>query len=83
MSLRGYSVAEVDEFLEQVTVGLEARRTGPALQFDDAPLADNAALIERIRHVQFRLAVRGYDVDQVDDFLEGLARAIGDQPVNE
>lgn len=79
-SLRGYDVGDVDAFLEQVRIRVERMGSGPALQFDDDAGSERSDLIEGVRSVEFRLALRGYDVDQVDALLEQVARSLSEHP---
>ena len=74
-SLRGYSSGEVDTFLEQLR-SVAAPCQDDALECGDASAMAATPIGSRdIRTVQFRLSLRGYDVDEVDAFLERLAQA--------
>jgi len=67
----GYTIAEVDAFLDQVESRLPTRgRTDP----------DLAAEITAVRFTPVRMA-RGYDMSEVDQYLDALtARAMGTLP---
>lgn len=75
-SLRGYDADDVDAFFEHVKGRLEALRSGPALQFGGGRVEDVTGLIDELDGVQYRLALRGYNVSEVDHLLACLRSAL-------
>jgi DivIVA domain-containing protein len=78
LTVRGYDMREVDEFLVRCAHSLGPRVDSvPELR----PLLASARTGEPLRArdvevAQFRIRTRGYDVESVDDLLDRVARAL-------
>jgi DivIVA domain-containing protein len=75
VGLRGYDCSEVDALLARLRATTSDQ--SPGLEFGDKVTASRTAPSPTdVRRAEFRLAIRGYATDQVDVFLERVARAL-------
>jgi DivIVA domain-containing protein len=70
VSLRGYAATDVDALLGRLRV--RANELAEGLTYVE-PTRDEPITPQALRRIEFHLALRGYDVDQIDDFLERAA----------
>jgi DivIVA domain-containing protein len=80
VALRGYVVAEVDDFLLEAARELARLRAERGRGYRPSP---DRLTADNLRHRRFSKAMRGYAVHEVDQFLDRLAgevdRLLGDQ----
>jgi DivIVA domain-containing protein len=77
LSFHGYNAKQVDTFISNAIRELSNTAVGTTSSTSSTTLSsapDESGLPQRLRAAQFGLSKRGYDVDQVDDWLELLAK---------